>query len=463
MTEAFDEEIFLYALTSRPEDAKKFAQTFKPLWLNKAELIPLLVEIYDFTKKNGEPPSIPTLHKIFKDRDEEAYNLRYKNSIEGIAASNPDRSEILYVLDKANDVGIIRDFLDMASDQAFLRNQSEFQGKEVLKTIQSFFYRHGELGDDRTLDIKQTIDLIVEKHGFENPNKRIPCGIKEIDNWCGGGLRPAQMGLIMGVTGGGKSVSLIVMAHKMASIEQKNVWVITNELTLEQVGERFMSRLTGKDISDIIDDPGIAYHGLGRHWQSGLHNRLRITEVNREVSADWIESEMSKWRNIMGWKPDVIVLDFMERMKPCDSGFSREKEWIWLGAIAKDLIRLSKRHNLLIWTACQTNREGLSANALTLAHGQSSTRHFQEVTVVIGLNQIPTGEEDKVYMQFTPLKFRESKKPGKPVLLECDLSKMNISNNVVDITEYDDEGEVDNVGNEEKTPRQKQKAKRNRV
>ena len=99
----FDERIFLYALGSRPEDAKKFAATFKPSWLRTTEFIPILAELYAFTRKYGEQPSIKTLHKVFKDKDEEAYNLRYKSALDNITKNIPDRSAILYVLDKARD------------------------------------------------------------------------------------------------------------------------------------------------------------------------------------------------------------------------------------------------------------------------------------------------------------------------------------------------------------------------
>ena len=69
MSSDFDEAILLYALTTRPEDARKFAQSFKPDWLKTVEYHPILAEIYAFTRKHEEPPSISTLHTIFKDKD----------------------------------------------------------------------------------------------------------------------------------------------------------------------------------------------------------------------------------------------------------------------------------------------------------------------------------------------------------------------------------------------------------
>jgi hypothetical protein len=428
MSEAFDEKTFLYALSSRPEDAKKFATTFKPEWLHKTEFIPILAELYAFTRKHGEQPSIDTLHKVFKDKDEDAYVLRYKNALDSITTTIPDRSTVLYTLGQARDTGIVRDFQDMVSDQTFLTQQMNLKGGDVLKTLHKFFNRHGDLSEDRTMDIKTAIESLIDSHGFTPEVIRIPTGIEVIDEWSGGGLRTKQLGIIMAPTGAGKSAALVVMAHKMSTTEQKRVWMVTNELTIEEQTERFLSRLTGKELTKIINDPGVAYQGLDRHWKAGLHDRLRITEVNREVSMDDLESEMAKWVNLLGWKPDVLVLDFMERMKPCDAGFGRDQVWDWLGAISRDISRFAKRHNILVWTAAQTNRSGLgSERAMSADMAQGSIKHLQEATVVIGMRQEELPDE-RVVMEFTSIKQRHSRRSSRPVKLICNLAKMSITN-----------------------------------
>ena len=61
----FNEKLFVYSLTTRPVDAKRFSILFKPEWLSTAEYIPILSEIFEFTKAHSEPPSIETLKKVF--------------------------------------------------------------------------------------------------------------------------------------------------------------------------------------------------------------------------------------------------------------------------------------------------------------------------------------------------------------------------------------------------------------
>ena len=446
----FDERAFLYALASRPEDAKRFATMFKPDWLHTTEYIPILAELFAFTRKHGEQPSIDTLHTVFKDKDEDAYNIRYKAALDSITATVPDRSAMLYTLEKARDTGVVRDFQELANDSSFLKNQAELDGSHVLRTLHTFFNRHGESSDIRTMDMKEAVDHLMDESGFEQKLQRIECGIKKIDEWTGGGLRTKQLGIIMAPTGDGKSAMLVNMAHSMSvGAPQANVWLVTNELSIEEQTERMLAKLTGKDLTLIIDSPGVAFSAAQRHWTMGVHDRLRVTEVNREASTDELEAEMMKWSNLVGWKPDVVILDFIERMKPNESGYGRDKEWNWLGAISRDLSRFAKRHNLLIWTAAQTNRSGYGRanmskgkgkqpDALSLEMAQASVKHLQEAAAIIGMRQREIND-DQIVMELADLKQRFAKRQSRSVFLECDLSKMNITNNIVEVETYDEE------------------------
>lgn len=432
----FDEAAFIYALASRPEDARKFATSFKPSWLNTAEYVPILAELFAFTREHGEQPSIATLHKVFKDKDAEAYSLRYQGALDSITDDIPDRSTQTYTLGKARDLGVVRDFQELGADQGFLKKQAEMEGGDVLKALHNFFNKHGDNHDDRTMDIQEAINHLIDSHGFKPELVRVPCGIHVIDKWTGGGLRTKQLGIIMAPTGDGKSSMLVNMAHKMATTEQRNVWLVTNELSLEEQTERVLSKITGVEVQKIIDDPGCAYEGLQRHWTSGLHDRLRLTEVNREVSVDDLESEMMKWSNLVGWKPEVLVLDFIERMRPCDKGYSRDRVWDWLGAISRDLSRFAKRHNILVWTAAQTNRSGYGRDPkkrdpLSLEMAQGSVKHLQEAAAIIGMRQQEIADEE-IVMELADLKQRFSKRSKRNVFLAVDLSKMSITNNEVE-------------------------------
>lgn len=425
----------------RPEDAKKFATTFKPEWLRKPELAPILNEIFLFVKKYGVPPSLPTLHLVVADKDKEAYDLRYKGVLEGLSSQDVEQSKVLYTIDKARDFSIIRSFQAITSETAFLELQSDMRGSAIVDIINQWKLQFDGAQIDRTMSIKEAVDHLVQASGFVNEFGPISCGIKPLDDWCGGGLRPRNLAIVLGGTGQGKSVVLVNIALKIASVEQKKVWFVTNELALEEQTERFLARMTGEDMHKIMADPGICYgDALGRHWGRGLGDNLWITDVNREVCTNDLEAEMARIYTLTGWKPDVIVLDYMERMKPNETGYKRDASWNWLGAIAGDLVRLDKRHNLLIWTAGQANRGGMSGDNPQIHQSQGSIKHLQEATFVCSVvkDRHPNPvKEDVDVMKFQGLKFRQSRDTGNVVCLEANLSQMLITNNEIELPTID--------------------------
>jgi len=135
----------------------------------------------------------------------------------------------------------------------------------------------------------------------------------------------------------------------------------------------------------------------------------------------------------------------MERMKPNETGHTRSNEWSWIGAIAQDLNRLAKKHKLLVWTAAQTNRSGLSANSIDLSMSQSSIRHLQEASAVIAMNQ-ERMNEDEVIMKWKALKMRHSKRPGSEVRVKCNLATMTITDEIVENVDLSESRTTDDDG-----------------
>lgn len=470
----FNEQVFLWSLMHREEDAKRFMDTFQPEWMKKAENVAILSEVYNFLGKHGIPPSPKTLKQIVKDKDPIAFDARFKEPLENIENLNPDISEVLYVLGKAKDVAVVQSWKEMKEAESLLSSEEDYDSTEILTSVSKWLNLWAGIGDSRTLTIKEASDELIKEDGFISKRRRIPCGIDVLDEWTGGGLRRKQLGIIMGISGQGKSASLVVMADKIARVEDQNVWFVTNELGWDEVTERFATRMTGIPLQKIIDAPAIIATKIKRHWRgtSAVSEKLVISDYfGPHVSTADLESDMKRYENIYGWKPDVIVLDFMERMRPTTKGIRKDNEWIWLQNVAQDLVRFAKKHNVIIWTACQTNRAGMGAEKLDMSHAQSSTRHIQEATAFIGLRQrkILGASENEVGIEYFNLKQRQSKMSQESVVLKADLSRMSITNEkatVLDTKDSSDDNGSNNTVNVRplpgmgQTPRQKQRGKR---
>ena len=452
MEAKFDEIVFLYTILLREEDCKKFCASYHEDWFNRAECGYVFQEIRFFLKKHLMPPSVKVLRTIFNEKDSIVYEARIKSVLDEIEDydKEADKAEISWTLMKAQDVATVRAFKQLTQDPGVQQAIETADGAEILKQISALQRRFESTTDRTTMNLREAIESLVKSDGFTPSLQRVPTGIDVIDTWCGGGLRPKQLGIIVGVTGHGKSATLINIADRMSRNEDRKVWLVTNELSLYETTERILSRLSGIGMGDIIDAPAAGLGKLSRQWRMNkLDSKFFITEyVRPPISSTDIEDEMLRNKNLYGFTPEIIVLDFMERMKP-DPGRGRPKidnEWSNMQFIAQDLVSLAKRHNLIIWTAVQTNRGGASAEEIDISHVQSSIRHIQEATACIALKQRKIVDGDrtgKVGIQFFNLKQRQSKLSFDSVILEADLNVMNISNKVASVLASD---QVDNSG-----------------
>jgi len=325
----FREDVFLRALTERPETVKTMSRVFRPEWLKSAEFQPVLAEIYEFSKKHNVPPNGSTLRDIFQKNDKTLYEARFKNTLDKIEEAIAEVPDVLHTLEKARDVAISRSLMDMVNSPAFSEMNDEFDGAGQLQELEKWHRLFKTDHSDLDLSIREAMERLMDERGWnQQKTARIPCGLGFIDRWSAGGIRPKNLAILLAPTGHGKSIFLTVLAHNMAKQGDK-VLYITNELSMEETTERFMTKITGVHLDKIIEDPNYGYHGLKRHWHL-IENTIRLLAVKREIDSDEIEALVMKLTNAYGWRPDVIIIDFMERMKPTVSGVERNQSWNWL-------------------------------------------------------------------------------------------------------------------------------------
>jgi replicative DNA helicase len=438
----FNEEAFLYALSTRREDTRRFSQYFRPEWLNTVSYRPILGEIYNFLKKYDTPPTFATLHEVFEKKDKSQYDARYKEILEKLSERVPDGSEMIYNLDLARQVAQTRSFTEMITSEELGSLIKEFDGSELLKAVEGWKRQFEGKTDSVEMDLREAVQHTLQRRLSNISHSRVPCGIKILDDWCKGGLRPKQIGIILAPTGAGKSVCLMNIADKMAAVEDKNVLFISNELSMEENVERFVAKILGENLSRVIDDDSFSFDGLKRHWELGLHKKLRLVEISRDMSADDIEAMAAKYANLYGWFPEIIVVDYMERMKPNEKGFNRTETWTYYGQICRDLCRAAKRNNWIIWTAAQTNRGGSNyTKNMDGSDAQGSIQHLQEAWAVVGVRKlkspVPLDDPEASLLQFTQIKFRENPNEGETAIVEARLGRMNITRKIRDPGEWD--------------------------
>lgn len=452
----FDEQAMLAALCDREQDAKDVKKVFNPEWLKDAELKPILKAIYEYMDSEGMNPCLDSLAQFMKEKDKGKFDARWKSTIDTLRPFITKNKVMSMNVKRAKEAAATSALEYIVSENRFQKLLEEGNADGVKAEISRWLALHTEDSGEGLYSIQEGFDKLMDDHPWQGKKPKIATGIKPIDEWSGG-LRAPQLGIFMAPTGHGKSSLLMNVARHAAAIESKVVLFITNELTINEQTERFLVRMQhpkpGPDgkmhfipLNEIQDDPGKAYRKLDG-YQKELDKHLYIYSAGINQDVEGIDEVMKRVRNERGRWPDLVVIDYIERMAATVQ-MDRGKTWTYYGQIAKELVWLAKRRNCVIWTAVQTNRSGLNAKAdMSMENAQGSIQHFQEASLAVGVRKVQvsvTATETKTGMEFTEMKARHGAMEGRKMTVEVDLGRMWISNNeIVGLKEIEDADTVD--------------------
>jgi replicative DNA helicase len=452
----FDEKAMLAALCIREQDAKDIKKVFNPEWLKDAELKPVLKAIYEYMESEATNPSIDSLRQFMEEKDKAKFHARWKNTIELVRAEGKDNKTMSLNVKRAKEAAATCSLEYIVSENRFQKMLEDGNSNGVKSEMSRWLSLHTEDTGEGLYSIQEGFDKLMDDHPWQGKQPKIATGIYPVDLWSGG-LRAPQMGIFMAPTGHGKSSLLMNVARHAAAIEQKVVLFITNELTINEQTERFLVRMQhpkpGPDgklvfvpLNEIQDDPGKAYRRLDG-YQKELDKHLYIYSAGINQDVEGVDEVMKRVRNERGVWPDMVVIDYIERMATSVQ-MDRSATWTYFGQVAKELVWLAKRRHCVIWTAVQTNRGGLNAKVdMSMEHGQGSIQHFQEASLAVGVRKVmvnTTPTETKTGLEFTEMKARHGAMEGRKMIVEVDLSRMWVSNNeLVGLKEIEDADTVD--------------------
>ncbi len=452
----FDEKAMLAALCDREQDAQDIKKVFNPEWLKDAELKPVLKAIYEYLDSEGTNPSVDSLSQYMREKDKGKFDARWKQTIELLRPSLQDNKTMIMNVKRAKEAAATCALEYIVSEHRFQKMLEDGDADGVKGEMSRWLALHTEETGEGLYSIQEGFDKLMYDHPWQGKKPKIGTGIWPVDLWSGG-MRAPQMGIFMAPTGHGKSALLMNVARHAAAIEQKTVLFITNELTINEQTERFLVRMQhpkpGPDgklvfvpLNEIQDDPGKAYRKLDG-YQAELDKHLYIYSAGINQNVEGIDDVMKRVRNERGVWPDLVVIDYIERMATVVQ-MDRSKTWTYFGQVAKELVWLAKRRHCVVWTAIQTNRGGLNKDAdMSLENAQGSIQHLQEAALVLGVRKVQVGispTEQKTGLEFKEMKARHGEMSGRKMTVEVDLGRMWISaNELVGLKEIEDADTVD--------------------
>lgn len=311
-------------------------------------------KVFDYRNQYDVHPSIDIMETVIKsDMDDVPEALKRKVGeffvrikSEGEAADVKDGD---FVKDKSLDFCKKQDLKTAIVEAYELIEDSDYEPVEgVIKDA----LRRGQdndVGHEYIKDFESRYDIRKR-----NP---VTTGWKNIDSITSGGHGRGELGVCIGATGSGKSMALV---HFGAAALQEgfNVVHYTLELRDRVIGSRYDACITNTPL-DLLDKKKDDI----RDAIKDVDGQLIVKEYpTGQASTQTIKRHLEKIQR-RGIKVDAVIVDYADLLRPVNAQQHKRDN---LQAIYEDLRGLAKEFEVAMWTASQTNRQGLNKEVITM-------------------------------------------------------------------------------------------------
>lgn len=216
--------------------------------------------------------------------------------------------------------------------------------------------------------VKEHIPEFQERYRakLENPEQtdRILCHYSALD-MATGGFAPADLFLLGGETGAGKSMLLMNMGLQMWKQENNvlanpsefqkgyNVAYFSLEMPYDDCYARFMARLAQvperKLVEAKLTDEEQERVAKAEEFIKQYPYEFDIIDMPRDVTIDEIEVRYND--ALLKYKPDVVIVDYMGLMR--SPAVAKEQDWLKMGHIGGELHEFGRVYGVVMGSAVQ--------------------------------------------------------------------------------------------------------------
>jgi len=219
----------------------------------------------------------------------------------------------------------------------------------------------------------------------------IPTGFDSIDRLNGGGLAKGELGIILAVSGTGKTLVLTNLATNYTKLKFNVLFIALEELENRMV-LKFEQSMLRQNKSNILNGSTLNEENFNKYQDFYEQNRAHFGNLffarysPRTVTPAKIEQLISDVTIRQGINIDVVIVDYPELLRnPHATGNEAEDG----GKLFEEMRRIGQDYNVVMWTASQMNRTAYSAAIKTSEHMEGSLRKRNAAELVLAVNQTP--------------------------------------------------------------------------
>jgi len=238
--------------------------------------------------------------------------------------------------------------------------------------------------------------LMERKAGGARKDLAISTGLGKLDQRLGGGIVPGELGIILGPTKRGKTITLVNFGRG-ALYARKNVLHVGMEGSQMRTQALYDSCLTGVPKDSLCEREDEVRTELAKFFGE-MKNSLIIKHFPpTKCTADTINSHLQKLRNLRSIPINLVLIDYLGLLGPSTKARGDDKTYSILGQITKELLAVAQENDVAIWLIHQGNRGTLDRGGedtpIGLRDSGDSLLPMQDADLVLSFNQ--TEEESK--------------------------------------------------------------------
>jgi len=301
---------------------------------------------------------------------------------------------------------------------------------------------------------------------YHDVTQKVPCDLSMINTITKGGIPRKTLNVVMAATGGGKSQFLCHLAASYMKTGM-NVLYLTYEMEEKRIAERIDANILDVNVDDLVRMDAAKYNDKTTKAFRKIMGKLIIKEYPAASSnVNHIKQLLQELKTKKNFIPDVIVVDYLNLMNSARfANSANANSYSTVKATAEELRGLAQEEEFIIWTATQTNRDGIGASDLSMSNTSESMGLPHTVDFFFGL--VPIEElEAKNQILGVQLKNRYGPlDPNRKFILGLDRGRMkfyDVADNAQSNLNTNPMGQVDDsngygYGTEAKTTADKYK------
>jgi replicative DNA helicase len=396
----------LYLLKHDLEFFSEIVPLLKPEFFDFPAYKNVFLGVRDYYDKYRKIPSDSTLVDFINASVSGAVDegIDYENTIAEINTIDKScLSDRDFILDT------VEEFARQRAMEAAIRKAVSILNKEgdigeVEELVKSALLvsRTVDVGQDYFNDVAERIARSYE----DGKDNKIPTVFATHNRFLEGGLSLKELAMVVAPPGVGKSLYLVNQAATNL-LQGQNVLYVSLEMSQDKIAGRFDSVIT-EIRNDKLKTPvgQIKLRQRLNEVKSKTEGRLMIKEFPTGASnVNQLRALLVQLRLHQNFVPDILVVDYLELLRPnriIDSEYQAQQR------IAEELRGLAVEHNMLVWTASQTNRQARRVPIITDAELGDSYGKIRPADWVISLNQNQE-EYDEGAMRVYVMKARDSR------------------------------------------------------